>query len=314
MRADRLLAELTLLQARGRMTAAELATEMEVTERTVYRDMYALQVAGVPLIAARGRDGGYSLYGDWRADLTGLTTAEMESLLVASASSAVTRAGPLAATAAAKLAALLPPETAGELSRLRQRIHVVLGTNGGHTVLGETTARLVEALRGNHMAILLLRRVRTGMVRRVAHPLGLVTDGRDWYLVWHSGDGRPRVDMVERIESVEVTSEPAIEAEMIDIEQAWRDWHQAERGGNHGIDTRLRIDGELLEFWCDRYPTVAIHRNRNNAEVTTVFGSIIEARAAVLPWGGAVEVLSPPALRLSVADFAAQTLAVYADR
>ena len=81
MRADRLLAELALLQARGRMTAAELAVELEVTERTVYRDMYALQVAGVPLIAERGRDGGYSLYGDWRSDLTGLTTTEMESLL-----------------------------------------------------------------------------------------------------------------------------------------------------------------------------------------------------------------------------------------
>ncbi len=307
MRADRLLAELALLQARGRMTAAELSAELEVTKRTIYRDMYALQVAGVPLVAERGRAGGYSLYGDWRADLTGLTLPELESLLVASASSPESRSGTEAVTAAAKLAAMLPPDAADDLIGLRRRIHVVFG----EATAGETTSRLIEALRTRRTVTFDLIRVRSGRIRRSAHPMGLVVKARDWYLVWHDGDARARIDSLSRIEDVEILDAPA--AGEIDIAVAWQGWQESRRLAQRGLDAHLRIDLDLLNYWCDRYPTEVVDRDKNGAEIVTAFDWVSEARSAILPWGGGIEVIAPRSLRLAVADFAAQTVAVYTD-
>jgi len=310
MRADRLLAELNLLQARGRLTAAELAAELEVTERTIYRDMYALQVAGVPLVAERGRDGGYSLYGDWRAELTGLTTAEMESLLLASASSPTTRATATAVTAAAKLAAMLPAETADELSRLRRKIYVALESEGGHSPVGEVTSNLVDALRRDRAVQLVIRRRRSGQIVRTAHLIGLVIDGREWHVVWHAGDGRERVDTVDDVISAVAIADPVIEVENVGLDALWRRL-VSRRSSHSSLQVRLAIDSRLVDVWRARYRTSTIEQNGDTATVVCHFNSILEARSAVLPWGGAVEVLSPPALRLSVADFAAQTVAVY---
>lgn len=313
MRADRLLAELTLLQARGRMTATEFAAELEVTERTIYRDMYALQVAGVPLIAERGRDGGYSLFGDWRADLTGLTTAEMESLLVASASSPQARAGSRAATAAAKLAAMLPRAAAQELSSLRHRIHVVLDEGEGAAPAGESASIVIAALRNHTSVDLELRRAMTRQIERRAHPIGLVINGRDWYLVWHGGDGSPRLDALDAIVTVRTTDDPAIDIDSVDLDQLWQDWIATRRASFRRIEARLLVDVRIIDAWRERHAAESVVDSGDHLEVVTAFGSIVEARMAVLPWGGAIEVLAPRSLRLSVADFARQTVSRYDD-
>jgi predicted DNA-binding transcriptional regulator YafY len=309
MRADRLLAELTLLQARGRMTAAELALELEVTERTVYRDMYALRVAGVPLVAERGRSGGYSLYGDWRSDLTALTSRELESLLVAAASSPGTRTRSRSATAAAKLAAMLPPRQADELARLRRRIHVVLPDEPGEMIAGTVGRALIEALRGSKVVSLELQRLRARRVERPAHPIGLIIDGRDWYLVWHAGDGRPRIDGLDAILRAEVTAEHSVDFGAVDLAAIWSDRRQARSDKQYRV--LLRMDDRLVDRWRERYPVISERTANGATEVVTAFDWIIEARTAVLPWGGAIEVVSPAALRLSVADFARQAAAVY---
>ena len=103
MRADRLVATLLLLQARGRVTAAEVAKELEVSLRTARRDLEALSVAGIPVYSQTGRGGGWSLVGGARTDLSGLTAAEARALfLVAGPSAAVTReAGPATPSPAA---------------------------------------------------------------------------------------------------------------------------------------------------------------------------------------------------------------------
>src|SRR5918999_1667037 len=106
MRADRLVAELLILQARGRVTAAELADELEISERTARRDLEALAIAGIPVYSQAGRGGGWSLVGGARTDLSGLTAAEARTLfLVAGPSSAVT---PEAKAALRKLVQALP--------------------------------------------------------------------------------------------------------------------------------------------------------------------------------------------------------------
>src|SRR5688572_18021831 len=106
MRADRLVAELLILQARGRITAAQLAEELEVSERTARRDLEALSMAGIPVYSQAGRGGGWSLIGGARTDLSGLTATEARTLfLIAGPSSAAT---PEAKSALRKLVQALP--------------------------------------------------------------------------------------------------------------------------------------------------------------------------------------------------------------
>src|SRR5512139_1392804 len=126
MRADRLLGLLMILQSRGRQTAGQLAAELEVTERTIYRDVLALSTAGVPVYAERGPGGGIALLEDYRTNLTGLTAGEARALFTLSIPSPLVDLGLNLdlQSALRKLAAALPPARLSDASRLLQRVHL----------------------------------------------------------------------------------------------------------------------------------------------------------------------------------------------
>ncbi|CAM5330213.1 hypothetical protein SALBM217S_00326 [Streptomyces griseoloalbus] len=126
MRADRLLTLLLLLQNRGRMTAPQLAAELEVSVRTVYRDVEALGASGVPVRTERGPQGGFRLVEGYRTRLTGLTDAEAGSLVLAGLPGPAGELGlgAVLASAQLKVEAALPDGLADQARRVRERFHL----------------------------------------------------------------------------------------------------------------------------------------------------------------------------------------------
>jgi predicted DNA-binding transcriptional regulator YafY len=231
MRADRLVATLLLLQARGRVTAAEVADELEVSVRTARRDLEALAMAGIPVYSQTGRGGGWSLVGGARTDLSGLTAAEARALfLVAGPSAAVT---PEARAALRKLVRALPETFRDEAEKAAAAVVLDAARWGG------TAAPIpphLEALQRAVVAGVQVRldyRDRSGArSERVVHPLGLVAKGSVWYLVAGTDAGQ-RTFRVSRVRAVTATGEPVVRPPDFDLAGTWAgivdeiDRHQA---------------------------------------------------------------------------------------
>jgi len=221
MRADRLVATLLFLQSRGRVTAAEVAAELEVSVKTARRDLEALSIAGIPVYSQPGRGGGWALVGGARTDLSGLTAAEARTLfLVAGPSSAVT---PEAKAALRKLVRALPETFRAEAEKAASAVVLDPAAWGGKV---PSTPPHLEALQ---RAVIDGVQVTIGytdaagaVTERVVHPLGLVSKGTTWYLVADTDAGR-RTFRVWRVRSVEVTDEPAVRPPDFDLHGAWQE-------------------------------------------------------------------------------------------
>ncbi len=222
MRADRLLALVLVLRSRRRVTAAELAAELEVSERTVLRDIEALANAGVPVYAERGRHGGFRLMDGWSTDLSGLSGAEARSLLVAGSSTAAELGlGRAFATALAKVLSSVPGEHRREAELEAARILVV---DDGFVSRRETLPALAATQRavtgGRRLLISYRRRPDAPASRRTVDPAGLVCASGIWYLLATHRRNR-RSYRVSRILEARVLDEPARRGDLPPIAQWW---------------------------------------------------------------------------------------------
>jgi predicted DNA-binding transcriptional regulator YafY len=221
MRADRLVAILLILQSRGRVTAAEVAAELEVSERTARRDLDALGMAGLPIYSIQGRNGGWGLAGGGRTDLSGLSAAEARALFLV--------AGPASATpevkaALRKLVRALPESFRDDAEAASAA--VVLDPMGwDHPNAPRATPLHLEAVQ---RAVIDAEQVRLGYVARdkepslrTVHPLGLAAKGTSWYLIADTEAGL-RTFRVDRVTSVESTGEPVVRPEGFELADAWR--------------------------------------------------------------------------------------------
>jgi len=215
------VATLLFLQARGRVTAAEVADELEVSVKTARRDLEALSIAGIPVYSQPGRGGGWSLIGGARTDLSGLTAAEARTLfLVAGPSSAVT---PQAKAALRKLVQALPETFRAEAEKAASAIALDPAGWGG---AAPATPPHLEALQ---QAVVQGVQVKLGytdakgaVTERMIHPLGLVSKGRTWYLLAETDAGR-RTFRVWRVQSVELTDALADRPADFDLHRAWEE-------------------------------------------------------------------------------------------
>ncbi|MER6911791.1 YafY family protein [Streptomyces sp. NPDC000594] len=223
MRTDRLVAVLLLLQRREQVTAAEVARELEISERTARRDLDALAMAGVPVYSRQGRGGGWRLMGGARTDLSGLTASEARALfLVAGPASAAT---PAVKAALRKLVHALPEPFRVQAEAAAASL-VMDPRRWGASPVEHRPPRFLDALQD---AVIRGVQVRLGYVdregtetERTVHPLGIVAKGPSWYLVSHTEAGR-RTFRIDRVSSADPTGDPVHRPEGFDLAGSWRE-------------------------------------------------------------------------------------------
>ncbi|MEU6197751.1 YafY family protein [Streptomyces sp. NPDC047061] len=313
MKSSRLVAILLLLQARGRMTAAQLAAELEVSARTVYRDVEALSAAGVPLYGDAGHAGGYRLLDGWRTRLTGLTTGEAEALFLAGAPgpAADLGLGPVLAAAQLKVRAALPPELRAHADRISGRFH--LDAPGWYADTDETPylPAVAEAVWNGRALDVRYRRWREPTeVRRRLEPYGLVLKAGRWYVVAAPGPRTYRVDQILELTLLDAEFD---RPEGFDLAAHWtayqRDFHaRLYEGGGEAL-VRLAPGVTLPR---------AVPVDARDADAWTVarvpVESLDHAAAEFLRLGTDIEVLAPPELRARIARTIAELAERYGSR
>jgi predicted DNA-binding transcriptional regulator YafY len=319
VRASRLLELLLHLQNRGGLTAAELARELEVSVRTVHRDVEALSAAGVPIYAERGPQGGIRLVDGYRTRLTGLTGDEAEALFLSGVPgpAAELGLGTVVAAARLKVLAALPPELRSRAARLVERFHLdVAGWfQAGEPVphLAPLSAAVWEARR---VSIAYERGDAT--VERTLEPLGLVLKGGVWYLV-AGVDGQPRTYRVSRVSRAAVLDDVFRRPADFDLAAFWSESSSAYERDAPRLAVELRIRPDRVWRLRDLAGGAAVDaaeplpdpdpdgwlRLRLRLEWPN------EVPALLAAVGDGLEVIGPPELRVRIVAQAGRLLALY---
>ena len=321
MRASRLLSTVLLLQTRGRLTAQQLADELEVSVRTVYRDIESLSAAGVPVYADRGPAGGYQLVDGYRTKLTGLTPDEAESLFLTGIPdlAAELGLGTVVAAAQLKLLAALPSDLRFRAERVRERFHVDIP---GWFKAFERPKRLTEVADAVwNQSPLRVRYERWGPkeVSRTLEPLGLVLKTGVWYLVAAS-DGEPRTYRVSRIRSLDTLPGSFERPVGFDLGTYWQDWTEQYQKRLYRVEVVVRLSpwargllayhlGPVRARAADE--TAGAPDERGWVQVVLPVESIRHAVGSLLFFGAEAEVVEPPELRERMAEVGRALVSMY---
>ena len=308
MRADRLVSLVLLLQARGHVTAAALASELEVSIRTVYRDLAALSAAGVPVLTESGPGGGCGLLDGYRFPLRGLRPEEAEALLILGVPSALGELGLDGAAAAAHRKIRVTAgqrEPDGGASPALVHLDMPRWFRGHEQVPHLRT--LAEALRRHRRLAIAYQPADTaGAPRaRAVGPLGLVNKAGTWYLVATSSGGRVSVFRAGRIASATILAEPSDRPADFDLAMFWDRWSAEFTTSRPRLPVRLRASPQALAafgeiFGDDARPVLDAAGPPDELgwqTVTLSFEHELSAAHRLAGFGGRVEVLSPPSVR-----------------
>lgn len=317
MRADRLLSILLLLQIHRRMTARDLAKRLEVSERTIHRDMEALSITGIPVTAERGAGGGWSLLEGYRTNLTGLNETEIQTLFLTKPSHLLADLGLQKASEAAliKLLASLPAIHRRDAEDVRQRIHVD-ATSWHHTAEGvPALSTLQEAIWQERKLFLTYQRTDSATVERLIDPLGLVAKGSTWYLV-AAVEGELRTYRVSRVLSAKVTDQVCVRPQEFDLAAYWAQSSTDFVANLPRYPVTVRIAPEVLEqvYHAGRYARIDWAEPPDAAGWIPLHLQFEQEEAAcgyLLSFGTRVEILEPLALREKVFHLAQNMVAFY---
>jgi len=330
VRADRLLSLVLLLQARGRATAQAIAAELEVSVRTVYRDLEALVAAGVPVLTESGPGGGCHLMEGYRFPLRGLRPEEAEALLILGVPGVLRELGLDTALDAAQRQIRV---TAGGADlNGAALVHLDMPRWFGSQEDVPCLRALARALRSGRRLALGYRapgeageaepRVVGEAEARVIGPLGLVNKAGLWYLVAASGvQDRPgiRVFRVARIASARPLAEPFERPAGFELAAFWRQWSAEFEASRPRLPVTLRASPEALSILGEVFgqgagPALAAARPPDEHGWRVLTLSFEHERAAVHRLAGfadQVEVLAPPSVRAGLVATARQILGRY---
>lgn len=314
MRADRLVSVLLLLQRRGQVTAAEVAAELEVSERTARRDLEALGVAGLPIYSMQGRGGGWRLAGGGRTDLSGLTAPEARALFLVAGPSADS---PELRAALRKLVRALP-ESFRDAAEAATSAVVVDPTGWDRRESRRPPPPLLDDAQ---RAVVEGREVELGYVdrrwepsSRLVQPLGLASKGDVWYLI---GDTRAglRTFRVDRIITMAETGRPAARPPDFDLAATWATIADEVEERRTPVRARARVQPGRLELCRWRFGNrirIGPTADDGCVDVELRGHSIGTLAVELAGLGDAVDVQEPAELRVELAGIGAALVARYA--
>ena len=313
MRADRLVAALLLIQSRGRLTAAELADELEVSVATARRDLEAMSAAGIPVYPQPGRGGGWSLVGGARTDLSGLTASEAQALFLL--------VGPAAAVSGEAKSALRKlvralPQTFREDAEAAADATMIDPTRWGER--DRDRPALVDDLQA---AVVRRRKVRLGYAgrrsepnERLIEPWGLIDKDDVWYLMAGTEKGR-RTFRVDRIVAAEITDEPAERPSDFELEAAWEEVVEQMEERRSRTWATVLVEQRYLPVMRDRFGRHChVEELLEDGRARVRVGAPIPLDLArnLAGWGGLVDVEGPAEVRELLAQIGAELSERYA--
>lgn len=315
MRADRLVAVLLLLQARGRVTAPQVAAELEVSERTARRDLEALSLAGVPVYSQPGRNGGWQLAGGGRIDLSGLTAAEARALFLLAGPASLT---PPVKAAFRKLLRALPEPLRGGAEAAATRV-LVDGSSWDRPA--SPAGRRPPLLDAVQLAVIegeelqLAYAARDGREStRLVQPLGLAAKGAAWYLIAGTEAGL-RTFRVDRVRAAVPTGRPAQRPDGFDLEATWRTITDELDERRAPVRARAVAPAALVP-WCRSILGTRLRIGPagpdGHVELELRGHSARSLASEIAGLAAHLHVVDPPAVRDELARLGADLVAVYA--
>lgn len=307
MRADRLVAALLLMQARGSVTATELADELEISVSTARRDLEALSAAGIPVYPQVGRGGGWQLLGGARTDLTGLSASEARALFLLVGPAAAV--APEAKSALRKLVRALPETFRADAEAAAEAV-VIDASRWGRPARAQPplVAELQAAVVQRRQVRLTYRGWDREPVERLVEPWGLVNKSHVWYLLGRTDDGR-RTYRVDRIVEAIVTDEPTARPPDFDLADAWEQTVHEVDQQRHNASATIVTGPMVMSFLRERFGERAVttephdgHRFR--ARVAAPTAELLARGLA--GWGDQIDVLEPDEVRAELSRIGAE--------
>ncbi|MET9260206.1 WYL domain-containing protein [Amycolatopsis sp. NPDC004079] len=306
MRADRLVAAVLLLQARGRVTAAELADDLEISVATARRDLEALSAAGIPVYPQPGRGGGWSLVGGARTDLSGLTAAESQALFLMLGPAA--SGGPELSSALRKLVRALPATFRADAEAAAR---AVVSDPAGWGERDREPPALVQSLQ---QAVVRRRKVRFDYSGkgRLTDPYGLADKDGVWYLIAGTVAGQ-RTFRVDRISAAETTDLPSPLPDDFDLREQWARVVAEMEQRRSLVSATVLIDARYLSVLRTHFgrhcEVVGEQDGRVRVKVAAHWARSVAEQLA--GWGDLAEVVGPESVRAELARIGRELTARY---
>ena len=313
MRADRLLSIILLLQTRGKMTAKTLAEELEVSRRTILRDINALSFAGVPVYSEGGHGGGVSLAEEYRTTLTGLNTLEVQSLFISRNNEALRDVGlgDAGERLLLKMLAALPNAQHSTVDHIRQRLMIDPTWWWHDSSISPFWEEIQQAVYEDRLIKAEYENIDGEIRERILAPYSLVCKSSVWYLLAER-DGELRTYRVDRFHSVCLLDETFVRRPNFDLQTYWREHTQSTERFSSGYHCTLRIHPDRISLiktlMPGRWELTADAENKRWITVSLSMDSELQAKMLVFGLTGFVKVVEPGELKEAVAAQAREIL------